>query len=103
MSVSEASVLHWEKGLTEPPAAFWPSIIGFLGYDPVHTGTKLTERMQAFRRREGLSIKGAAERLGVDEGSWAAWERTGVVAWERYRAMLEKFLGASSAERIVQQ
>ncbi|MBW8828727.1 MAG: helix-turn-helix transcriptional regulator [Burkholderiales bacterium] len=34
--------------------------------------------MWAYRRRHGLSTKAAAERLGVDEGTWGAWERTGI-------------------------
>jgi hypothetical protein len=57
MAVSAATVLNWEKGATEPPSAFWPAIIAFLGYDPHPMPVTLSERMTAFRRRKGLSIK----------------------------------------------
>jgi transcriptional regulator with XRE-family HTH domain len=49
----------------------------FLGYEPFLAPTTLTERMLAFRRREGLSVKDAALRAGVDEASWSRWEQTG--------------------------
>lgn len=92
MGVSAATVANWESGKTEPPIALWPRIIGFLGYDPVPTAATLPERMYAFRRRNGLSIKDAAARAGVDEGTWGCWERSGEVAWERYRIALESLL-----------
>lgn len=92
MAVSEATVLNWEKGKTEPPIAFWPAIIAFLGYDPMPVPTTLTQRMQAFRRQHGLSIKAAALRLGVHQDSWGAWEKTGDVPWVRFRELLDALL-----------
>lgn len=96
MAVSEATVLNWEKGETDPPIAYWPAIIAFLGYDPNPAGTGLAERMRAYRRHCGLSIKEAAARARVDEGSWGTWERTGHVPWKRYREALDRLLDRMS-------
>lgn len=86
------TVHNWEHGTSEPPIEFMPAIIRFLGYEPWPEPVTLPERMQAYRRRRGLTAKAAAQRAGVDEGSWGTWERTGVVPWERYRLMLERLL-----------
>jgi DNA-binding transcriptional regulator YiaG len=77
MGVTEATVLNWEKGETEPAIQCWPAIIAFLGYDPIPVGVTLPDRMAAFRRLRGLSIKQVAARAGVDPDSWAVWERAG--------------------------
>ena len=92
MAVSDATVLNWEKGTTEPPIVFWPAIIAFLGYDPHPAPMTLSERMSAFRRRKGLSIKEAALRARVNESSWGSWERTGLIPWKRYRTFVDEFL-----------
>lgn len=93
MNVSDATVLNWEKGETEPPAGFWPAIMAFLGYEPFPAPATLAERMSAFRRREGLSVKEAAQRAGVDEASWSRWERTGLIRSSRAAAKLSDALG----------
>ena len=69
-----------------------PGILRFLGYDPYPVPQTLPERMLAKRRAHGWSIADAAKRLGVDEGTWGTWERTGQIKWARYRAILETFL-----------
>ena len=47
------------------------------------------------RRVRGWSIEEAAQRLGVDEGTWGAWERGTTVPWPRYARLLERFLAGS--------
>ncbi len=64
----------WETGTHEPSVRFYPAIIAFLGYDPHPTPTTLPERLAAKRRALGLTIKEAAARVGVDEGTFARWE-----------------------------
>jgi DNA-binding XRE family transcriptional regulator len=97
MGVSSATIVNWETGRTEPPVNHWPAIVAFLGYNPAPPPTTIGERMLAYRRRDGLSIKEAAARAGVDEGSWAQWERTGMIVWRRYRDAMESFLANSTA------
>lgn len=92
IGVSEATIGNWEKNRTEPPIALMPAIIMFLGFDPAPEPVTLADRMRAYRMRAGLSIKEAASRVGVHEDSWAQWERTRVIAWERYRALVDEFL-----------
>ena len=48
-----------------------PAVIRFLGYDPFPEPVTLSDRMRAYRKRNGLSIRAAALRAGVDEeSSW---------------------------------
>ncbi len=96
LGVTPQTVLHWEKGQTEPPIESIPAILHFLGYNPFREPTTLPERLLATRRAMGWSIKEAAKRLGVDEGTWGAWERGAVVPWKRYLARLEELLQSRS-------
>ena len=75
LGVNAWRVLNWEKGKTQPPIESMPAIFRWLGYDPYPEPKNLLERMLAKRRAKGWSAKEAARRLGVDEGTWGAWER----------------------------
>lgn len=86
------TVINWEKDRTKPPVCHVPGIIAFLGYDPFPPPQTLSEHMLAKRRAMGWSIAEAARRLGVDQSTWGAWERGGVVQWPRYQSLLECFL-----------
>ena len=98
LGVSPDTVLHWEKSQTSPPDRFWLSIIGFLGYEPWPQPETLGEQMAAFRRRQGWSIRHAAENVGVDETTWADWERGRTVLYREHRTMLAKLLCESPAK-----
>ncbi len=52
----------------------WPRVIRFLGYYPFPKPQTLSDRLIAFRRLRGLSIKELARQLGIDEGTLAKWE-----------------------------
>jgi transcriptional regulator with XRE-family HTH domain len=91
LKVSGLTVLNWEKGRTEPPYESIAAIIGFLGYDPFPGAATLSELLRATRRIMGWSIKEAARHLGVDAGTWAQWERTGI-PWKRNQLMVRTFL-----------
>ncbi|MBT2324617.1 helix-turn-helix transcriptional regulator, partial [Variovorax paradoxus] len=96
IGVSSMTIGNWEKNSTDPPVEFMPAIMAFLGYDPMPAPTTLAERMRAYRHRFGLSIKAAALRAAVHEDSWGEWERTGLIPWKRYRALLDEFLAQES-------
>jgi transcriptional regulator with XRE-family HTH domain len=87
------TVLHWEKGQTEPPIETMPRILSFLGYDPFPQPETLSERLRAMRRANAWTIKEAARHLGVDEGTWGRWERSAYIPWARCRRMVEEFPG----------
>jgi transcriptional regulator with XRE-family HTH domain len=92
LRVNPWTVLNWEKGHTDAPIESMPAILLFLGYDPFPVPVTLPERMLAKRRAMGWSIREAARHLGVDEGTWGAWERGAVAPWPRYLRLLERFL-----------
>jgi transcriptional regulator with XRE-family HTH domain len=71
----ETTIGHWEKDQTTPPVRFYPAIFAFLGYDPFPKPTTLPEQLLSKRRALGLSIKRAAKKIGVDEGTFSRWER----------------------------
>ena len=48
--------------------------------------------MREYRRKHGLTIKDAARRIEIDASSWGQWERTGFIAWKRYRTLVDEFL-----------
>ena len=94
LHISSATVLNWEADRTPPAVGHGPAILAFLGYDPAPEPETLTERMRALRRANGWTIARAARHLKVDPGTWGEWERTGRIAWPRYRSLVEVFLKA---------
>ena len=92
LGVSQYTIIDWEKGRSDAPVRCGPAILAFLGYDPFSKPETLGHRMLSLRRRMGWSIREAAHRLGVDPGTWGAWERTGRVLWPRYQVLLDSFL-----------
>jgi transcriptional regulator with XRE-family HTH domain len=69
------TVLLWEQDRVRPSARYYPAIFGFLGYDPLPAPTDLAGRIGRKRLELGLSIKTAANLIGVDEGAFSRWER----------------------------
>ncbi len=92
------TVLSWEKGHTEPPVKSMPAILRFLGYNPFPETKSMPERLLTKRRAMGWSIKKAASELGVDEGTWAAWESGKPVQSAKHRRMIATIVG--SQEKI---
>ena len=95
LSVNTWTILNWEKGRTEPPIASIPAIVQFLEYDPFPKPTTLPQTLLARRRETGLSVKDAAEMVGVDPGTWGNWERGQTILYRRHRELVAQFLGLS--------
>jgi transcriptional regulator with XRE-family HTH domain len=74
LGVNAFSVLNWERGKTSPDVRYYPSIIDFLGYNPLAQGETFTERLKAARQARGLSWKRLAQELGVWESTVRDWE-----------------------------
>jgi len=66
--------LLWEWDQHEPVVRYYPAIFEFLGYDPHAEPVTLPEKIASRRRELGLTISQAAERIGVDEGTFRRWE-----------------------------
>lgn len=65
---------NWERGTNEPEVRFWPVVIRFLGYDPSPPPASLPERIEGALRREGISQRELARKLGLDPSTVQAWE-----------------------------
>ncbi|MCZ6511384.1 MAG: helix-turn-helix transcriptional regulator, partial [Alphaproteobacteria bacterium] len=75
LQVDNWTVCNWENNKTIPAVRYLPRIIQFLEYYPYPAPETLGERLLACRRYLGLSRKRIAQRLSVDEGTLAKWER----------------------------
>lgn len=75
LRTDEWTVGNWEKDRTFPAVRYFPAIFRFLGYDPFPAPITLSEKLLAKRRALGLSVKRAAAQIGLDEGTFARWEK----------------------------
>jgi DNA-binding XRE family transcriptional regulator len=75
MGVDKETFATWEKDQCIPTIGYYPAIFSFLGYDPFPSPTSLPERIASHRRRLGLSLREAARKIGVDQGTFLRWER----------------------------
>lgn len=102
LAVNPCTVLNWEKGHTEPPIEAVPAIVRFLGYNPFPEPRSLPERLLAKRRAMGWSIRQAAQKLGVDPGTWRDWERGRTVLYHEHRVLVARLVGLA-VDEVIQQ
>ena len=95
LGVNSWTVLNWEKGKTEPPVESIAAILRWLGYCPFPEPKTLPERLLALRRAMGWSVRQASRRLGVDEGTWGAWEGGTSIPKERHLRLVDARSGGS--------
>jgi transcriptional regulator with XRE-family HTH domain len=69
------TVAGWERGLSRPSIRQWPKIIELLGFDPLESGESPLARLEAARRRLGLTRREFAAKVGLDEGSICHWAK----------------------------
>jgi transcriptional regulator with XRE-family HTH domain len=96
IGVCTASVWNWENGQADPEDCFYPAIIKFLGREPWPEPATFVERLRAQRRRLGLTVKAAAELIGIGKSTLASWEQNGVEPGLLNREKADAFLSASS-------
>ena len=70
MDVVESIIWNWESGHSQPDFRDLPAIIVFLGYNPLPEAETLAEKLVRHRTTLGMSRKGAAADMGVDQGRW---------------------------------
>ena len=97
LGTDEWTVGNWEKDRTLPAVRYFPAIFRFLGYDPFPAPITLSEKLLAKRRALGLSVKRAAAEIGVDEGTFALWER-GTAQLQKIEDAVER-LGCGKSNR----
>ena len=96
IGVCEPSVFNWERNASSPEIRYMPDIIKFLGYDPLPQANTVAEQLVRQRTSLGLSQKESAERLGVDPGTLARWERGEREPAGAFAERAERFLGAEA-------
>ena len=96
LGVSEEALFNWERNACEPHVRLCPTIIAFLGREPWDEAITLGQKLLAERRRRGLSVKRAAQLLGVDEATFARWESGSRLPKDTHRATCQRFLMAEN-------
>ena len=95
--VSEDTVTYWENDRAKPFIRYMPSIIQFLGYNPLNTeNNTLGGRIEAYRIVHGLSFKKLAKLMRVDASTVASWEANKCSPHPKKLKELEKHLSAFS-------
>ena len=74
LKVNEGSLENWEKGRTEPEVRLYPTLIEFLGYNPLPAPRTAGEAVRRERVSRGLSLARLAELAGVDPATVARLE-----------------------------
>lgn len=92
LNVSPETVLHWERGSTEPAPGDYPQLVAFAGEGILPEGSDLAARLVRHRLLAGLSRKAAAKAWGIDEETLTGWEAGKVVTQARHRRLLERVL-----------
>lgn len=85
--------MWWERDEHEPSVHQYPAIVRYLGYEPWPDVVTLGEKLLSQRRRHGLSIKRAADVLGVDEVTFGRWESCRWKPQRRSLPNIHAFLG----------
>lgn len=91
--VDAATIHNWEEGQTSPGVRLMSRIIAFIGRDPTPAETSLPSRLRAYRRREGVTQRDMASRLGVQADTAARWEWRGQQPRAEHWATIERVLG----------
>lgn len=97
IGIGHETYITWEKHSRQPQIMAWPRIIQFLGgYDPYPPPITLGERIEAYRRRTGLTFKRLGHLVGVDQSTLQSWVR-GTHPPVRKGTVLRQFLDACHA------
>lgn len=93
VGVDPKTWMGWERDKRQPYVHQYPALIRYLGYEPWAEPLALGDMLIAQRRRHGLSLKRAAEIVGVDEGTFGRWENGEWKPQQRSLPVIDRFLG----------
>jgi DNA-binding transcriptional regulator YiaG len=74
IGASAESINHWETKTRKPEVKFYPKIMEFLGYCPVHYFKSFGQLLFLHRTHRGLSHRGLGKRLQIDPATLSRWE-----------------------------
>ena len=93
IGVDECTITNWEMNRTRPTLRTIPTIIEFLGYDPISTETTtLGEVPLRYRKSRGVNQKELAKQIGIDPTTLGRVERGGVNSSATVKEKISKFL-----------
>ena len=93
LGINQWTLIGWEKGtkqISQP--SFFPRVIEWLGYDPFPKPRTEGEELRQARLRRGMTAQQAADKVGVDQGTWLKFENDRNVS-PRKSARLAERLG----------
>jgi transcriptional regulator with XRE-family HTH domain len=97
LGTDEWSVINWEKGRTTPAVYRLPTIIRFLGYNPLPQPRSVPERLVVKRLEHGWSRKVASRHLGIDESTLRDWEHGKIILFRKHRTLVAEVLGITES------
>lgn len=92
LGIHEATLRAWEGNENTPANRHFPSIIGFLGYDPFPAPAGLSEQLLALRRRLGLTLIQMGRVIRVKAERLAKWEQGTGEPTGRYQGRIRELL-----------
>ncbi|MCU7933919.1 MAG: transcriptional regulator [Candidatus Thiodiazotropha sp. (ex Dulcina madagascariensis)] len=93
LGINPWTLRNWEHNRTEPCVQYYPAIMDFLGYCPYQVGDTLGQKIMLHRTHRGLTLRGMAQKMGVDPGSVSRWEAGARKPTEHLFARLVEFFG----------
>ena len=100
LGVDETTVWNWESSKTVPLTKHLPAIICFLGYSPFkETGQSLGERLQAHRRKSGLSQEELAMEIGIDPSTLSRLEKNSSRCFKKVVEIASDFLRRADSRK----
>ena len=98
IEVDPFTVLNWETDATNPKFRFLPTIIRFLGYNPIPVlpDALLHIRLKTCRQRLGLSQEKLAKLFKVNESTVQEWEAGKAKPCNKSLKIIDSFLSKNS-------
>jgi DNA-binding transcriptional regulator YiaG len=97
LSVNTMSICNWETNRTKPGPKYMPTIIRFLGYNPLPPADGWADRLVRGRTALGLTQEAAAKRMGVDPSTLSRWEQGEREPCGEFAAQARRFLNIVEA------
>jgi transcriptional regulator with XRE-family HTH domain len=99
IGVGVTTIFNWEANTSQPDYQYMPTVIEFLGYNPLPEGKTWSERLVRHRTALGLSQEEACRRIGVDQSTLSGWEQGEREPARAYAERAERFMAGEKASQ----
>ena len=79
---------------TEPGVKYYPKIMDFLGYCPIHYSKNFGEKLILHRMYRGYSHRSLGKALNIDPATICRWETSNRMPYKKHRNKLEEFFNS---------